>query len=184
MPIMTALRRHLIVLVSFAALAGIAWVIAWYAHARILSLRDARAAQVEAARQDEQARSSAALLHSAVEESTRAREQLDAVASADVVSVASSIESTGSAAGARVRVTGVAPVPDADAARAKKTGVHTVGYTIEGTGTFSQLMEVLQRLETLPAPSVLEQVTLARASEGALWRLSVRLRVLTSVSAS
>lgn len=182
---MKVLRAHIIMLVTFGVLAGAAWVGAWYAYRSVLALRDAKAAAAEAAQKEERTRASAALLRSAVEESAPARAKLEALAHADVVGIASAIESAGKAAGAKVRVSDVSPLPDGDAQRASLTGVHTVGYAIEGTGTFQQLMTVVELLESLPAPAFIEQLTLARAQGGVPgWKLTIRLRVLTAMSAS
>jgi Tfp pilus assembly protein PilO len=181
---MTALYKHLVLLVLFSLLAGASWVVAWYANASLSAMRDAKVAARAAVQQEMRDNASAALLHSAVEESTDMRTQLERVASADVVSLATAITQAATAAGAVVRVTDVGPVPDIDVGRAKQTGVHTVGYSVEATGTFAQLASVVALLETLPAPSSVDQFTLARVSGGNGWRLSVRLRVLTAVSAT
>lgn len=182
---MKALRRHIILLVLLGIVAGVAWAGAWYASSAILSLRDAKATTVAAAQKEERARASAALLHSAVAESADVRAKMETLSRADVVSLASTIESTGKATGAKVHVVDVGPLPDKDAQRAAQTGVHTVGYSVEGTGTFPQLMAVVELLETLPAPTIIDQFSLSRATDAATgWRLTMRLRVFTAMNAS
>lgn len=181
---MTPLHKHLALLILFSLLAGVSWVVAWYAGASLIAMRDTKAAARAAIQQETRDNASAALLHSAVEESSDVRAQLEAAANTDVVSLAAAIEQAGRAAGAAVRVTDVGPAPDTDAARAKQTGVHTVSYSVEATGTFAQLASVVALLEILPAPSSVDQFTLARIPDGKGWRLSVRLRVLTTASAT
>lgn len=181
---MTALHKHLALLVLLSLLAGVSWAVAWYAGTSLVTMRDAKVAARAAMQQEMRDAASAALLHSAVEESTDVRAQLEEAANVDVVSLATAIEQAGRVTGAAVRVTDVAPVPDADAARAKQTGVHTVGYTVEATGTFTQLASTIALLETLPAPSSIDQFTLTRVPDSKGWRLSVRLRVLTAASAT
>lgn len=179
---MTALYRHLALLILFSLLAGVSWVVAWYASTSLMAMRDAKAAAYAAVQQETRDTASAALLHSAVEESADARARLERAARVDVVSLAAAVEEIGKATGASVRVADVDTVPDADAKRAKETGVHTVGYAVEATGTFAQLSSVVTLLETLPAPAFIEQFMLVRAADGSGWRLSVRLRVLTAAS--
>lgn len=190
---MTRERKHFIIVGVLAVLAGAAWGCAWYLVGVVETARDAKIAAIEAAQKTAQARASSALLHSAAQESALARTRLDTFTHTDVVSMASIIEAVGKPVGAVIHVTGVGPTTDRDSKLAAFTGVHAVAYSVEAQGSFRQLMAALEVLENLPAPSSIEQFTIARggdkqapgakATEGA-WHLTMRIRMLTTVSAS
>jgi len=171
-------------MLGLVMLAGISWACAWHVHRTILAQRIEHQALLAAQEQMNREKAVASALRSTVNETVHTRERLDRYAHTDVVSTASAIEAAGKAAGASARVIDVSQVPDRDSGLASATGAHSIGYTVDARGSFQQLMTLLQLLEVLPAPAVIDQFSLARnlepGAKSGSWRMNLRLRLVTS----
>jgi|SRR3989338_6655303 len=113
------------------------------------------------------------------------REKLEAIGHRDVISIVTLIESVGPAANVTLRVSDALPegvgmeLPD---------GSHLapIVFVVSAEGGFAGLVKALGMLENLPLPAAVMQVELEKSGEGAtaMWRLSTRIRVLTTSAIS
>jgi len=113
------------------------------------------------------------------------RERLEAIGHNDVIAIVTRIESVGPAANVTLRVSDALPE---GAGMELPDGSHLVPivFLVSAEGGFAALEKALGMLENIPLPASVIQVELEKGGEGAaaLWRLSARIRVLTTSAIS
>lgn len=163
----------------------VAWGGVWYLYGSILAAADAHAAtqlnaESQAARDAMQARTRALAL-----DTMDARAALLESAHADIISSAKLIESVGPLARATVKVSGAAAESGVVQSVGAGRQIHAVGFSVEVTGSFANVLKAAQMLETLPLPATIEQFDLSRVppdasgTAPAQWRLNERIRLFT-----
>jgi len=176
--------------IAYGALAAAAcvWIAVGY-FAMVIQNEHAAYAQqtASAAAQSDQAADDARL-HVLASGNIERSLKLDALVAPDVSSIIESIRSVGTASGAAVKISAALPgtVPKS------QKDIHAVAFVIESAGSFSSMMRVLALFDTLPVPSSIELVDLSRASQEdgtatrapQAWRMSLKLRVLTTATVS
>ncbi len=116
------------------------------------------------------------------------RDQLAALAGADVVSIIDVIDAAGKTAGIDAKVS------DASVAGSQQLGkngdtLRGVAFNVQGTGTFTQIMHAAQLYERLPLLSSIDQfdiekVPVSDPKQANLWHITARIRVQTLISVS
>jgi hypothetical protein len=134
------------------------------------------------------ARESAALrLHALVRDTKNAREELDGLAKSEVLEVADAIESVGKFARVKVKIGGATPESSAQQLDGIPS-LRALDFRVEAEGAFAALMHAVLLFENLPALSSIQNLEFTRIeSDGTaaktkipIWRLSVRIRVMTT----
>jgi hypothetical protein len=139
-----------------------------------------------------QTKANQAVLNQKVEalaESTKEkRDQLSAIAGADVVSIIDVIDAAGKTAGIEARVS------DASVAGQQQLGktgdtLRGVAFNVQGTGTFVQVMHAAELYEKLPILSSIDSIDIEKVQgsdpkTANLWHISARIRVQTLITVS
>lgn len=160
------------VLVAVLAWAGFG-LLAWQLAAERAGYAAAKANAAARAQQADAGSRLAALVRDTKEQ----REYLEQLAHADVIAAAATIEAAGAAAGARLTIDGATEAPRAPGAPSTLQASIVVA---SAEGSLSTLMRVVQLLETLPFPSVVEGVELRTIGDSGDWHLSARIRIVTT----
>ena len=154
----------------------------------ILEMQVARAALSGDLDQAAAKQTVAARARALARETTEERVALERSARVDVLSAVNTIESVGVSAGVTVHVSD-ARTESSIAGNPGGLTLSAIGFVVTAEGTFTGLMRALLLLETLPLPTVIEEVELARppideTSGNVPWHLNVRLRLLTTANIS
>ncbi len=177
---------------SWVALVGVLCVwagvvlFAWY----VFQLHTARVAYVSSVGLSTTKQIVAARMHVLARETSGERAALEGSENADVLSVVSVIESTGTAAGVKVQVSDVQTVRTVPG-KGGAPAFNVIGFQIQSQGSFSSMMQVAEMLESLPLPTDIDQLDLGRSpirndpeSAKALWHLNIHLKLVTTASVS
>lgn len=128
-------------------------------------------------------------LHALARDTKEAREQLDLLATSEIVEIADIIERVGLATGAKVKISGANPEP-AQQPNAKNPPLHAINFLVETEGSFSTLMHTVALLEALPVLSSIQNLEFERVQnsggsakdKSALWRLNANVKVMTTAA--
>lgn len=166
-----------------------AWTGVWFLDASIAENAQAHTQNKQSADQKLSLDAVAARTRALIQDTADARTELAALSNTDVLAAAKLIESVGVPAGVTVRVSDAAAEHPATVAGAGDHPLHAIGFTVESDGSFAALMRVVALLHTLPLPTSVEQLDLARAPDDGngktvRWHLSARIRLLTSADIS
>jgi len=112
-----------------------------------------------------------------VRDTKEQREYLEELSHADVIAAAATIEAAGEAAGAQLTIDGATEASRAEGAPSTLQASIVVA---SARGSLATLMRVVQLLETLPFPSVVEGVELRMIGDSADWHLTARIRIVTT----
>lgn len=160
------------VLVAVLAWAGFGFLV-WQLAAERAGYAAAKANAAARAQQADAGSRLAALVRDTKEQ----REYLEQLAHADVIAAAATIEAAGEAAGAQLTIDGATEVARADGAPSTLQASIVVA---SAQGSLVTLMRVVQLLETLPFPSVVEGVELRTIGNSDDWHLTARIRIVTT----
>ncbi len=115
------------------------------------------------------------------------REQLKALAGADVVSIIDIIDAAGKSAGIEARVSDAAVAGTQELEKNGDT-LRAVVFNVQGAGTFAQVMHAAQLYEKLPLLSTIDQLDIEKVQstdpKAPPWRINARIRVQTLISVS
>jgi hypothetical protein len=117
------------------------------------------------------------------------RAKLAATFQSDLISVVNLIESTGASAHTKTVVTGAAAEGDPTPIDPQHP-VHATAFTVQSDGTFTSVMRAALYFQTLPLPSSIEQMDIARSAQtsqtdtSGQWHMNLRLRILTTSNLS
>lgn len=168
---------------SLLLLAVAAWGGVWYAGSYILNEAGRRASSASVADQQVDKVAFAQRVKALATDTKSDRDTLDALMSNDVVSIVNVIESVGKNAGVSTHVNDALPLGDAQALP-DGSSVRSVAFVVESQGSYASLVRLLDAFEHLNLPSSVEQVELqhmpTEKGKISLWRLSTRIRVLTT----
>jgi hypothetical protein len=167
---------------SLVALAIIAWLLVIYGANMIRasatdSANAARSARTQSSQLELNAR-----IHSIASSTAQGRDTLETILSTDVVSIVDTIDAVGSVTGVSARVTDAAPgtvqqIKDGPA-------LHSVTFSIEGSGTFAQIMRAVTLYEQLPLLSTVDYVEISHNGgedqKVSPWSFKLHIRVMTS----
>lgn len=115
------------------------------------------------------------------------RKELTTLAGADVVSIIDTIDAAGKSAGIEAKVS------DASVAGSQQLGkggdtLRAVVFSVQGDGTFTQVMHAAQLYERLPLLASLDQMDIVRNqssdSKSPAWHITARIKVLTLIQVS
>lgn len=115
------------------------------------------------------------------------RAALDTLVQSDIVSIIDIIEAAGKTA--RVQATVSDALPEGGAQEMPGgSQLQVVSFIVQAQGSFSSLMRAISLFEHLPLPSSVGQVELqylsTTDSRAQPWRMTVRIRVLTTAASS
>ena len=163
---------------SLAWLMVIVAIGAWVGYGfLVVQLSSERTAYGKALARDEEESlrgESAARLRATVQGTEAERTAIEGLVAISILQAVEVVEQAGRAAGIPNAVVGEASPLGSDA-----NGPSAVSIVVNGSGPFQSLVRGVNLLETLPIPASLEQFSLEKAESGG-WRLTARLRVLTS----
>lgn len=115
------------------------------------------------------------------------REQLTALAGADVVSIIDVIDSAGKSAGLDAKVSDAAVGGTQQLGKNGDT-LRAVVFNVQGNGTFAQVMHAAALYEKLPLLSSIDQLDIEKVQssdpKAPAWHISARIRVQTLISVS
>lgn len=117
---------------------------------------------------------SAARLRTSVEGSVAEREALEQLVSVSILRAVEVIEQAGAAAGASNVTIGEAT------SVGTSNGLASISIVVNASGSFGALMRAIALYEALPIPATLEQFELEKLNAQSGWRLTARVRVLTT----
>jgi hypothetical protein len=127
---------------------------------------------------------SAAVAHAAVVRSSAEASQANAALAVDPVAFATLVQSVAAASGASVQISDALPENISTGATGNATTLYAFAFAVQVDGSFSSVMRALQLLQTLPAPSSIEEVDLALSpgsgSQAASWQMNVRIHLVTT----
>lgn len=176
------------ILVSWLVLivAILAWTLVGYGAYGILQTASARAASAKIALTKANQVSLNQRVHTLAVSTEASRAELEAITGSDIVAIIEVIDAAAKSAGVSAKVSDAA----SDGPRQVvigKSSLKSVTFSVQGTGQYANLMHLVRMYETLPLLSTLEQVEIERvqlSSAQASWRISARIRVLTTANVS
>ena len=170
-------------LLSYAllVLALCAWGAVIYAGYRIEAAASIRADAINVAQQQADQTAYVGRLHSLVGETALGRAQLESLMSSDVVAIVSGLESAGKNVHAKVTTAAPEGTPTTLPGGGQ---LQAVGFAVNASGSFSDLMHALTVYEHLSLPSTVEGVDIEAldqtAAKAAPWNMTVHIRIITS----
>lgn len=156
---------------SSIVLAVAAWGAFVYGTMLLGSEREAYAVALEDKGRDEIRAEVRTRLRATVRDTEAGRNMLDSMTQYSIVEAVEAIEAAGGAAGVR-NISISQAYPQETTAK----NVSAVSVLARAEGSFTSLLRAVSLFETLPLPSVIEQMELQELEEG--WALNVRLKVL------
>jgi hypothetical protein len=165
-----------------------AWAGAWFFLSDISSRLAARADQLSSSTIQNAQQVNAIELHAIVQDTASDRASLDHLVGTDVVGIANAIQSAGDAAGTKTIIGSATAATHQDAT----SGVSSLEFVVQSSGTFAQVWRAAQLFESLPLPSGVEELDFeqipgsasAASSSSGSWQLTTRIMVLTSAQIS
>ncbi len=163
---------------AIAAWGGIGYASMWLASTAQTRGASAQTAEQKAAEAAYQSRIKALAAETADE-----RGRLEALANADIVTVANSIEEAGRSIGVNARVSTAIPSGTAKELPGGAS-LHGLAFIIQAEGSFSGLIQLVHVLQEFPGFSSVEQFELERVESSErnaqAWRTSIRLEIITT----
>ena len=114
-------------------------------------------------------------LHGLLNETKQERASLVGVLPQDVIAFVDSIEALSKTAGIEIHMSGVQPENTKGAKPGTAPGVN---FTIQASGSFAQIMRVVQLLDSMSYPTQIQQLELSNS--GLTWQLTANVRALTA----
>ena len=113
------------------------------------------------------------------------RAALDQLVGTDVVGIANAIQTAGQSAGTKTIIGSATALSPQN----KTSGVSSLEFVIQSTGTFAQVWRAAQLFGALPLPASVEELDFeeipgAGAAASGSWQLTARIMVLTSAQVS
>lgn len=172
---------------TLLALAFCAWGAVWYAGTLIVSEATALSVSAATAEQQLDRLAYAQRLDSLAADTEAERNRLTSFTHADVISIINIIESVGKGGGVSAHVSDALPIGSPQMLPGD-VPLQSIQFVVGAQGSFSALMRTVEALEHLPLPSSIDQIEFQRdagsASKSVTWRLTVRVRVITTAAVS
>jgi hypothetical protein len=169
------------------ALAIAAWAGVGYAAHTITSTATQRSNDTRAALTKANQAALNQKVESLAESTKEKRDQLTQIAGADVVVVVDAIDAASKASGIEAKVIDAAVAGTQPLGKTGDT-LRAVVFTVQGTGSFAQIMHALSLYEQLPLLSSIDQFDVEKVQstdqKSPAWRMSARIRVQTLLSVS
>jgi len=168
---------------TLVALAFCAWGAVWYVGTLIVSEATARAVNAATAEQQLDRLAYAQRLDSLAADTKAERDRLASLTHADVISIINIIESVGKG----THVSDALPIGSPQMLPGN-VPLQSIQFVVGAQGSFASLMRTVEALEHLPLPASIDQIELQRdagsASKSVTWRLTARIRVITTAAVS
>ncbi len=164
------------------ALMFVVWAIVFYAGSSLQSSAAHRADELKTARQQSNRTAFGDRLRVLAAETKAEREQLERIAGMEIISIVNMIENAGRAAGVPATVSDALPETPAIDLPAEKRLV-PVAFVVKSSGSFVDIIHMVELLELLPLPSAVSQMELERDKDGT-WIANIKVRVFTAASVS
>ena len=181
------MRRPLLTYLSFAALllALCAWAAAIFFLSDISSRLTARAQALSSSSIQNAQQVNLIELHAIAQDTASGRAALDQLVGTDVVGIANAIQTAGQTAGTKTIIGSATALSHQD----KTSGVSSLEFVVQSTGTFAQVWRAAQLFGTLPLPASVEELDFEEmpgtgAAANGSWQLTARIMVLTSAQIS
>lgn len=167
-----------------ALLAAIlAWSSVGYASFASQRLAEARGQALVDAVQESDRVARAQRMQLLAEQTRSERAVLEDALATDVVTIAGIIEAAGASVGVEIFIASASPAGTVELAGDGK--LTTLSFALQANGEFERLVAVARHLENLPLVSSVESLSLEHAGgESGSWRMSARIRVLTTSAQS
>lgn len=163
-------------------IAGLSWCGVAYGSMWLEASARERGSIAKTAEQKAEEAAHLARLKTIASETLFERDQLNALAAPDIVSIANAIEEAGRDIGVEARVSSAVPSGTATALP-DGSSIQGLAFFVQAEGTFSGVVQLVRVLESFPGFSSISRFELDRPqSSGATrpWRTSVRLEILTT----
>ncbi|OGG77853.1 hypothetical protein A3B35_02330 [Candidatus Kaiserbacteria bacterium RIFCSPLOWO2_01_FULL_54_24] len=138
----------------------------------------------------ESVRQAAALrLHALVRDTKEERTKLEDIARVDIIAMLESVEQIGRDVGIPIEIGQAISTSDPDSGKR----VRSVGFVVEGEGSFAKVMHAAALFEALPKPSFVDDLQFemipassagAKKPAASLWHLVVRMRFISTADIS
>ena len=158
---------------------------AWMIYAQTF-LREEKIADLD----QESIRPSAALrLHALVRDTKEESAELESIARVDIIDMVESVERVGRDVGIPIEIGQAISDPNSDSGSA----VHSIGFVVEGEGSFAKVLHAAALFESLPQPSFVDEVqfemtpasaTGSKKSTANVWHFVVRIRFISTAELS
>jgi hypothetical protein len=181
---MNILSRLIAPLLAFI-LATAAWGGVWLLYSSITAAADAHAQEIASAESASAQDAAKARTRAFALDTAAKREELTSIVHVDVIAAAKTIEAIGPAAGVTLKVSGAAEEQANLSRTAAAHPLRAVGFTLNATGSFANVMKAAELIDALPFPAVSEQLDIfqvpADVSSKSVpqWQLSERIRLFT-----
>src|SRR3989344_6463692 len=128
-------------------------------------------------------------LHALVRDTKEERTKLEDIARVDIIAMLESVEQVGRDVGIPIEIGPAISTSDSDSGKR----VRSVGFVIEGEGSFAKVMHAAALLDALPKPSFVDELqfemipansTGTKKPAGSLWHLVVRMRFISTADIS
>lgn len=170
--------------VSAAAMAWVGVVL----FVGMISTLESRRSSLESSTQDQMSQANQdAFIHSFMANSTTERAELDSLSRIDPSSFAQMITGVGAGSGAAISITSATQGASVQVDTA--SAVDSYVFLVSAQGTFSSVMRAGKLLETIPAPSTIEQIEFTHAPTAAggsakpdQWEVNAQIQVLSETS--
>lgn len=162
-------------LAAFALWAGVGYF-AW----TIADAAEEHRAIIASMEQEELEHATALRLHALARETKDMRTRLEQISNSDLVEILDTIEAL--ARDTRIPI-GIGQAPSI--VSTESSPIRIASFVIEAQGTFSQVVQVIALLETLPIPSTLDELQLeqqagAEGKSAKSWHLVAQMRFFTT----
>ncbi|MFA7309437.1 MAG: hypothetical protein WC050_00880 [Candidatus Paceibacterota bacterium] len=173
---------------TLLALALVVWSGVIYGGMVILAEAASRAESASTAEQQSDRLAYAQRLSALAVDTKAQRERLDTLTHADIVTAVNIIEAAGKDLGVSVHVSNAIPVADGSQSLPGGVQLQAIVFIVEATGSYASLTRLVSAFERLSLPSTVDQVELEynknADTKAVSWRLSARIRVLTTAVSS
>lgn len=175
----------------FLTLAVCSWVGVGFFAWNIMSLNAQRALNIAAQKNSTNETGVATWVYTTTANTQQERGQLESYVNMDPVALIKTLTTTAKAIKFDIAVTSAGS--EGGTGQIQPSGTHSFGFITQSQGTFSSLMRGVQLLETLPAPSAIQQLELIRSVPltnststrgGDSWNMNVHVQVLTNAQLS
>jgi hypothetical protein len=172
---------------GFLALSLCLWGGVWYFGTYIEDMENAKIAAVTDTASALSKGAAMTRLRALASDTASERARLSQIFSADIVSVANTIEDVGHVANVQIKL-GSAVAEDASSQNTGGPGSRIVRFTVDGSGKFTSLMRAALLFEALPFPSSVERLDLvheqATDKSPGQWQMHVSIKVFTAPPSS
>src|SRR3989344_4859018 len=128
-------------------------------------------------------------LHALVRDTKEERAKLESVARVDIIEMLESVEQVGRDVGISIEIGQAISAPDSGGG----SKVRSVGFVVEGEGSFAKVMHAAALFEALPKPSFVDELQFemipassagSKKSAASLWHLVVHMRFISTAEIS